>query len=167
MQQLQTIIATRDAIPILKALPTDLHPYIYQYIYDEVKVHYWMKKYDWADTIYTLSEYYANNLSMILAYFEYTTGGYMTKREFLNEIGAHREKNKWRDVNGRVIHIEWGWNDDKCDYESVYTYLCDMIHEQYKTGRDMSGLYKYLAHLIILWENMEADHTCEIDSESE
>lgn len=165
MQQLRTIIATSDAIPILKALPTDLHPCIYQYIYDEVKVHYWMKKYDWADTIHTLGDYYGNNLSMIFAYFEYTTGGYMTKCEFLNEIGAYREKTKWRDANGRVIRIEWGWNDDNCDYESVYmAYLCDMIYEQYEMRRDMKGLYKYLAHLIVLWEQMEANHT---DSDSE
>ena len=167
MQQLRTIIATSDAIPILKALPPDLHPCIYQYIYDEVKVHYWMKKYNWIGTLHTLCDYYGQNLSMIFAYFKHTNGGYMTESNFLREIGAYREKDKWRDANGRVIRIEWGWNDDNCDYESVYTYLCDMIYDQYKMRLDMSGLYKYLAYLIILWEKMEANQTREIDSESE
>ena len=164
MQQLRTIIATSDAIPILKALPTDLHPCIYQYIYDEVKVHYWMKKYDWIDTLHTLGDYYGKNLSMIFAYFKHTTCGYMTESKFLYEMGAYREKTKWRDVNGGVIRIEWGWNDDNCDYDLVYTHLCEMIYEQYKMQQDMKGLYKYLAHLIVLWEQMEANHT---DSESE
>ena len=58
MQRLQTILATDHAIPILKKLPHDLHPYIYRFIHDEVKVHYLMCKYDYEETLQHLREYY-------------------------------------------------------------------------------------------------------------
>ena len=54
MQRLQTIIATNTAEPIIRSLPQDLHPYIYKFISDEVKLHYWMEKYDLENTGYFL-----------------------------------------------------------------------------------------------------------------
>ena len=70
LQRLQTIVATTDAMPILKHLPHDLHPYVYQFIADEVKVHYWMNKYDWTDTLHYLGEYY-DGFQLVSSYFHY------------------------------------------------------------------------------------------------
>jgi hypothetical protein len=154
LQRLQTIVATNDAIPILKALPRDLHPYIYKFITDEVKVHYLMDKYDWTDTLHYLGEYYYG-FQLVSSYFHYLTDTDVTKSGFLHEINAYREKDKWRDAHGRVIRVEWSWNDDNCDYPSVYDRIGDMIYELYETRRNINGLYKLLSHLITLWDDIE------------
>jgi hypothetical protein len=154
LQRLQTIVATNDAIPILKALPRDLHPYIYKFITDEVKVHYLMDKYDWTDTLHYLGEYYFG-FHLVSSYFHYLTDTDVTKSGFLHEINAYREKDKWRDADGRVTHVEWSWNDDNCDYPSVYDRIGDMIYELYETRRNINGLYKLLSHLITLWDDIE------------
>jgi hypothetical protein len=154
LQRLQTIVATNDAIPILKALPRDLHPYIYKFITDEVKVHYLMDKYDWTDTLHYLGEYYFG-FHLVSSYFHYLTDTDVTKSGFLHEINAYREKDKWRDAHGRVIRVEWSWNDDNCDYPSVYDRIGDMIYELYETRRNINGLYKLLSHLITLWDDIE------------
>jgi hypothetical protein len=138
----------------LKALPRDLHPYIYKFITDEVKVHYLMDKYDWTDTLHYLGEYYYG-FQLVSSYFHYLTDTDVTKSGFLHEINAYREKDKWRDAHGRVIRVEWSWNDDNCDYPSVYDRIGDMIYELYETRRNINGLYKLLSHLITLWDDIE------------
>ena len=162
LQRLQTIVATTDAIPILKALPRDLHPYIFRFIDDEVKVHYWMNKYDWTDTLHYLGEYY-DGFQLVSSYFHYLTDTDVTKSGFLHEINAYREKDKWRDAHGRVIRVEWSWNDDNCDYPAVYDRIGDMIYELYETRRNINGLYKLLSHLITLWDDIEKTYLTNID----
>jgi hypothetical protein len=154
MAYLQTIVSSNDAIPILKALPLDLHPYIYQFITDEVKVHYWMDKYDWTDTIRDIGGYY-HGLYIVDTYFRHLNEGNNAKHLFFVNANAYREKGKARDAYGRVIRMEWYWNDDYCDYDKIFDQLGDMIYKQYEERRDICGLYKLLAHLITLWDDKE------------
>jgi len=154
LQRLQTIVATNDAIPILKALPRDLHPYIYRFIADDVKVQYWMDKYNWTDTIHVIGEYYCG-LHLIFAYFHHLKLGEDDLSDFLHNAGAYREKDKFRDVQGRVICVEWSWIDDNCDYDAIYDRLGGMIYGQYETRHNMNGLYKLLSHLLTLWDDAE------------
>jgi hypothetical protein len=157
LQRLQTILATSDAVSILKRLPHDLHPYVFKFIVDEVKVHYWMEKYDWTDTLHYLGEYY-DGFQIVSSYFHYLTDTDVTKSGFLHEINAYREKDKWRDASGAVISVSWSWNDDLCDYPVVYDRIGGMIYKQYKERRDMNGLYKLLAHFISLCDDIEDGH---------
>jgi hypothetical protein len=154
LQRLQTILATDDALPILKALPIDLHPYIYKFVADDVKVHYWMEKYDWTDTLHYLGEYYFG-FQIVSSYFHYLTDTDVTKSGFLHDINAYREKDKWRDASGAVIRVEWSWNDDMCDYPAVYDRIGGMVYKQYQERRDMNGLYKLLAHFISLCDDID------------
>jgi hypothetical protein len=75
--------------------------------------------------------------------------------DFLGNANAYREKDKFRDVQGRVICVQWSWNDDRCDYDAIYDRIGDMIYKQYEERRNMCGLYKLLAHLITLWDDAE------------
>ena len=164
VQRLQTIIATTDAMHILKALPRDLHPYIYKFITDEVKVHYWMDKYDWNDTLHYLGDYY-DGLHLVFSYFHYIKDNVLNSPQhehddvaefkFLHDINAYREKDKWRDADGRVTHTHWSWNDDQCDYPAVYDRLGGMIYKLWDERRDMNGLYKLLSHLISLYDDID------------
>ena len=119
---LQTILATKDAIPVLKRLPQDLHPYVFKFIRDEVKVHYWMDKYDWNDILHVLGEYYYG-LHIVFAYFHYIKDTDITPDKFLHNNNAYLEKDKYRDEQGRVIRVEWNWNDDNCDYDIIFNQI--------------------------------------------
>ena len=163
LQRLQTIVATTDAMPILKHLPHDLHPYVYQFIADEVKVHYWMNKYDWTDTLHYLGEYY-DGFQLVSSYFHYIIkDNHGAKIKFLHDINAYREKDKWRDAAGWVIRVKWTWNDDNCDYPAVYDRIGDIIYNLYHERRDMNRLYKLLSHLITLWDDIEKTYLTNID----
>lgn len=147
-QKLQTILFNESNN--MNKLPHDLHPYIYQFVADEVKVHYWMEKYNWINHLHQLGEYY-HGLFIVFAYFHHLTDCY--SNDFLPSINAYREKNKFRNADGQVTRIEWSWNDDNCDYPAIYERLGNMIYEQYQERRDMNGLYKTLALLITLWND--------------
>ena len=153
MQRLQTIVATSDADRILKALPLDLHPYIYRFIQDEVKVHYWMKKYNWDDTLYELGQYY-DGFHLVRSYFKHVNETSISESAMLHNMNAYREKDKWRDTTGKVTHVEWSWNDDNCDYDKIIPELADMLYIQYEERRDMNGLYKHLSYLIYIFDHM-------------
>lgn len=152
-QNLQTILATKDAMPVLKRLPHDLHPYIFKFLADEVKVHYWMDKYDWNDILYGLGEYYYG-LHLISVYFHYIKDTDITHTEFLHNNNAYRDKNKYRDQHGRLIQVEWNWNDDNCDYDIIFNQIADMIYNLYAQRRDINGLYQLLAHYITLVDDI-------------
>jgi len=156
MQRLQTITATSDANCILKGLPRDLHPYIYSFIEDEVKVHYWMAKYNWEDTLYELGEYY-NEFHLIESYFKYVHNTPISKEEFFMKRNIYREKDKWRNTSGRITHVTWSWNDDNCDYVKLFQGLANTIYVQSESQDDIGGLYKYLSYLITLYNDMECD----------
>ena len=156
MQRLQTITATSSAPNIIKLLPYDLQPYIYSFIEDEVKVHYWMEKYDWEDTIYELGEYY-NEFHLIESYYKYVLNSPISKEEFFKQSSIYREKNKWRDWSGRITHVTWSWNDDNCNYDKLFQGLANTLYAQYEIRDDMGGLYKYLSYLITLYNDMECD----------
>ena len=160
LQHIQTIIATNDAIPILKALPPDLHPYIYKFIADEVKVHYWMNKYNWTDTIHVLGKCYYE-FYMVRTYFQHMKDEYITLSGFMHQENGYREKDKWRNADGKVIRVKWSWNDDNCDYDAIYDRLGDMIYDQYKIHRNINSLYKLLSHLIMLWNNIDKRYCVE------
>lgn len=160
MQRLQTITATSDADRILKALPRDLHPYIYSFIQDEVKVHYWMEKYNWKDTLYDLGTHYWE-FCLVRDYFKHVKETSIAEATMLHSMNAYREKDKWRDASGRVVRIEWTWNDDNCDYDKIFKELTDMLDTQYEERRDMNGLYKYLSHLINMYNDMENEYDME------
>jgi len=156
MQGLHTIIATDNAIPILKKLPHDLHPYIYRFIHDEVKVHYWMDKYDCEETLQHLREYYFE-FNLIQSYFAHVVETSISEFAMLHRMNAHREKDKWRDNTGKVTRVEWSWNDDQCDYDVIIPELAEMLYTQYEDRRDMKGLFKYLSYLNLLCDNMHED----------
>ena len=155
-QRLQTILLNEST---MMKLPHDLHPYIYKFVADEVKVHYWMQKYNWTDTLHELGEHY-DGLHIVYAYFHHLKDGENDKFSFLHNSNAYREKDKWRDAEGRVNHVEWSWNDDCCNYPTVYDRLGNLICEQYRERRDMNGLYKMLAYFITLWDDIDTlyDH---------
>jgi hypothetical protein len=150
---LQTILATKDAIPVLKRLPQDLHPYIFRFLADEVKVHYWMDKYDWNDILHVLGEYYYG-LHIVFAYFHYIKDTDITPDIFLRNNNAYLEKDKYRDEQGHIIGVEWNWNDDNCDYDIIFNQIADMIYNLYAQRRDINDLYKLLAHYITLVDDI-------------
>ena len=152
-QNLQTILATKDAMPILKALPHDLHPYVFKFICDEVKVHYWMDKYDWKDIVHLLGEHYYG-IHLISAYFHYIKDTDITQNEFLYNNNVYEEKDKYRNQQGRVIRVEWTLNDDNCDYDIVFNLIGDMIYKLYAERRDINGLYRLMAHFITLLDDV-------------
>lgn len=154
MQRLQTIVATNDAPPILKALPLDLHPFIYKFIAVDVKLHYWMDKYNWTDTLHDLDEYYCG-LYIVSTCFRHLEQGDITEQSFLRNANAYIEKDKYRDAQGRVVRVEFVWNDEHCDYDEIYDQLGSMICKQYEERRDMNGLYKLLSQLITLWDDTD------------
>jgi len=156
-QRLQTILLNEST---MNKLPHDLHPYIYKFVADEVKVHYWMQKYDWTAILHELGEYW-EGLDIIFVYFHHLEDGESDLISFLLQYNAYREKYKWRDAEGRVTHREWCWNDDHCNYTAVYDSLGIRICEQYLQRRDMNGLYKMLAHFITMWN----DTYSEIDTD--
>ena len=151
-QNLQTILATKDAMPVLKRLPHDLHPYIFKFLADEVKVHYWIDKYDWNYTLHSLGEYYYG-WHLINAYFHYIKDTDITHTEFLRDNNAYRERYKYRDANGQVFRAIMTWNDDNCDYDIILNRIGDMIYKLYAERRDFNGLYRLLAHYITLWDD--------------
>ncbi len=153
LQNLQTILATTDAMPILKALPHDLHPYVFQFLADEVKVHYWMDKYDWNDILHVLGEYYYG-IHIVFAYFHYIKDTDITPDKFLRNNNAYMEKDKYRDEQGHVIRVEWNWNDDCCDYDIIFNQIADMIYKLYAQRRNINGLYQLLAHYITLVDDI-------------
>ena len=153
IQNIQTILATKDAIPVLKRLPQDLHPYVFKFIRDEVKVHYWMDKYDWNDILHVLGEYYYG-LHIVFAYFHYIKDTDITPDKFLHNNNAYLEKDKYRDEQGRVIRVEWNWNDDNCDYDIIFNQIADMIYNLYAQRRNINGLYLLLAHYITLVDDI-------------
>mgnify|MGYP006074688051 CR=1 FL=1 len=163
LQHLQTIVATTDAIPILKALPRDLHPYIFRFIEDEVKVHYWMDKYDWTDTIHTLGNMCYYEFYMVRTYFRHVKDEHFDLNHFMLQENAYREKVKWRDAQGWVIRVKWSLNVDNCDYDAIHDRLGDMIYELYETRRNINGLYKLLSHLLTLWDDMEKTNLTNIE----
>ena len=154
LQNFQTILATKDAMPILKHLPHDLHPYVFRFLADEVKVHYWMDKYNWKDTLHVLGEYYYG-LHIVFAYFHYIKDTDITPDKFLHNNNAYMEKDKFRDEQGRVIRVEWNWNDDNCDYDIIFNQIADMIYKLYAQRRDVNGLYQLLAHYITLLDDID------------
>jgi hypothetical protein len=153
IQNLQTILATNDAMPVLKRLPQDLHPYVFRFLADEVKVHYWMDKYDWNDILHVLGEYYYG-LHIVFAYFHYIKDTDITPDEFLRNNNAYMEKDKYRDEQGHVIRVEWNWNDDCCHYDIIFNQIADMIYKLYAQRRNINGLYQLLAHYITLVDDI-------------
>ena len=160
MQRLQTIVATHNADPILRSLPHDLHPYIYSFIQDEVKIHYLMEKYNWHNILDQLRDYY-NDFHLIISYFNHVTILTSTKADMLYEMGMYREKDKFRDANGNIIRIEWTWNDDNCNYDAIFTGFVETMNTQYRERRDIHGLYTYFRYLLSLLHrahNNRIDH---------
>ena len=153
IQNLQTILATNDAMSVLKRLPQDLHPYVFKFIHDEVKVHYWMDKYDWNDILHVLGEYYYG-LHIVFAYFHYIKDTDITPDEFLRNNNAYMEKDKYRDEQGHVIRVEWNWNDDNCDYDIIFNQIADMIYNLNAQRQNINGLYQLLAHYITLVDDI-------------
>ena len=152
MQRLQTIIATNTAEPIIRSLPLDLHPYIYKFISDEVKLHYWMEKYDLENIMHQICEDYGG-LHLITSYYRHANEPIESEFDMLYSIGVYREKDKIRDTNGRIIRVEWYWNDDLCNYNEVFPKFAKTLKTQYTERRDMNGLYKYFGYLLSLLDN--------------
>jgi hypothetical protein len=154
LQNLQTILFTNDVIPSLKLLPKDLHPYVFKFISDEVKVHYWIDKYDWNDILHVLGEYYYG-LHLVLSYFHYIKDTDISQKEFLHNNNAYLEKDKFRDEHGRVVRVEWNWNDESCDYDIIFNQIGNMIYKLYAQRQHINGLYRLLAHYITLLDDIE------------
>ena len=72
-------------------LPIELRRYIYGYIYDEVKVFYWLDKYKWDNQLDTLFQFYEESF-ILEKYYE--------KKE---NIGV---KGKGKGWDGKIREIE-------------------------------------------------------------
>jgi hypothetical protein len=120
-----------------------------------------MDKYNWEDSLNFMGEYY-DNLHLVFSYFHYLSGtcyaNHIAEYIFLHDINAYREKDKWRDASGRVIHVAWSWNDDMCDFPDVYKRIGDMIYTRYQERSDMNNLYKLLAHFVCLYNDIYSDY---------
>ena len=138
-------------LQIFKHLPTVLHRFIYHFIYDEVKVYYWLEKYCWESTLHDLRDSFYGVCLLEKYYFHTQTLNDMSKK--FNEY-FRRDKIKWRDSTGTVTRVKWIWDDDYADYDMVFSDFTKYLREQSANKQNMHGLYKYFAHLIVLYNDI-------------
>ena len=146
------------AMPLLVALPEVLQHFIYTFIYDEVKIHYWLKKYNIKKTLHELRNSYNGEFYGVLTHIDRycmnaTQPTMCDKMVMYNEYGVWRDRTKFRDGLGNLIKVVYTWEDENCDYNQMFYNFPKMLHTQQKIRHDMLGLYKYLAWIIVSYDD--------------
>lgn len=128
-------------------LPIELRRYIYGYIYDEVKVFYWLDKYKWDNQLDTLFQFYEES-SILEKYYENIPH---IPRELLH-------KHCYHDIDKVVINgvrHKYTWWDFV--YNDEYNLSKDIVEDIMKNineGR-IYEIYKVLAMFIHAYNSIE------------
>lgn len=139
------------APPILVHLPEDIQHVVYSFMYDDVKVAYWLKKYNWKRAFHEMRNSVCGDgygiLYHIDMYYKHMIqpGKLCSKSDFYYEYDCRRDKDKYYDGAGRLTRVVHSWTDEYCDDKKVFQKFTQMLYDQFKEKRDVLGLYKYLA----------------------
>ena len=136
-------------LQIFKRLPTDLHRFIYHFIYDEVKIYYWLEKYSLERTLRYMQPN-VNGVELLKMYYVHTQTVEDMSNKFRDYFTRHRKR--LRDGAGSLISWEWIWDDDYTNYDDVISDFTQYILEHCDNKKNMHGFYKYFGTLIILYE---------------
>ena len=141
-------------------LPVELHDYIYKFIEHDVKIYYWLDKYDWKNDIHYLCNY------VDLEYFIDNVNYYISKYDDIEKLeyykyGLYCERQKYRHWVGPTNIVSnlgkfkrYIWYDDGCSDKDRAKLSDDIINKifPYLLTINTGKLYNLLRMLIYIYD---------------
>lgn len=140
-------------------LPPELQIYIYQYVRDDVKVYYWLDKYNWNKVFFELFTCYSETY-IVDKFYELCP---CENKELLYNHFQYII-DKCYNSQGKRIKIEfWEFSPDTVHNNLHEEFEID-IENHIKENENKKGIYKFMAECIYLYNN--SNILCQInDSE--
>tara|TARA_B110000967_G_C18695362_1_gene465121 strand:+ start:40 stop:543 length:504 start_codon:yes stop_codon:yes gene_type:complete len=129
-------------------LPPELQIYIYQYLQDDVKVYYWLDKYNWKEVFFELFKYYCETY-IVEKFYQLCP---CENKELLYDNFQYII-DKCYNSQGKRIKIEFWEFSPVNEYNNLHDDLSIAIEKYIKANENKKGIYKYMAECIYLHNN--------------
>ena len=142
-------------------LPPELQIYIYQYLHDDVKVYYWLDKYNWKEAFFELFKCYCETY-IVEKFYE------LCPCENTELLYNHFQYiiDKCYNSQGKRIKIHfWEFSPDTT-HNNLHEDLAITIEKYIIENSNKKGIYKFMAECVYLYNNGDVLYQIDADKKT-